>query len=420
MDKADLEQHDRFLRLFMEQEEALRLFVRSLLFSQEETREVMQEVAIVLWRKFDDSLDSTAFRRWAFGVARMEALTFRRDRARDRHTFGDDIAQLLEHRGRGGPEPRRPVYKNTETGQTVPIAWSYVGAKYALEPTLTAPEVPSPSKYVAVLPARQRMVVELGNRLPDKGTMRVRFRAARVSTGTSDAPKLALEFGWQGDKDQRAAYRVSSTLRVIDASPDKPALYQFDIPLAEVHPRNPARKTEELGFKDRTNPSEYIRFYNASTGEAADVQIDYVEVSAPLYETWPPDSHSAIFVDNENGDDEDAYAREIVSRFMRRAWRRNVTETEVDSQMELFTQLRPICNDFEHAVVETLAAVLSSPRFLYQVQYRGGWKPGDTEPWRIGATYEDVPLSNLFVTMLQRLGVESETFADNTGTVSEV
>lgn len=80
----------------MEHEEALRLFVRSLLFNQEESREVMQEVASVLWRKFDDSLDSTSFRRWAFGVARMEVLTFRRDRARDRHTFGDDIAELME------------------------------------------------------------------------------------------------------------------------------------------------------------------------------------------------------------------------------------------------------------------------------------------------------------------------------------
>lgn len=96
MDQADREQHDQFLRLFMEHEEALRLFVRSLLFDQEESREVMQEVAVVLWRKFDDSLDSLSFRRWAFGVARMEALTFRRDRARDRHTFGDDIAELLE------------------------------------------------------------------------------------------------------------------------------------------------------------------------------------------------------------------------------------------------------------------------------------------------------------------------------------
>ena len=96
MDEADRQQHDQFLRFFMEHEEALRLFVRSLLFNQEESREVMQEVASVLWRKFDDSLDSTSFRRWAFGVARMEVLTFRRDRARDRHTFGDDIVELME------------------------------------------------------------------------------------------------------------------------------------------------------------------------------------------------------------------------------------------------------------------------------------------------------------------------------------
>ncbi len=52
--------------------------------------------------------------------------------------------------------------------------------------------------------------------------------------------------------------------------------------------------------------------------------------------------------------------------------------------------------------------------------YRGGWAPGDTEPWRIKATREDLPLSNLYVTMLQRLGVETDTFADNTGTISEV
>ena len=97
MDKADRDQHDQFLRLFVEHENALRLFIRSLLFNQEESPEVMQEVAVVLWRKFDDSLDSLSFRRWAFGVARMEVLSFHRDRARDRHIFGDDIAELLAH-----------------------------------------------------------------------------------------------------------------------------------------------------------------------------------------------------------------------------------------------------------------------------------------------------------------------------------
>lgn len=96
MEESDRKQHDQFLRLFMEHEEALRRYVRSLLFDQEECREVMQEVAIVLWRKFDPSSDSASFRRWAYGVARMESLAFRRDRARDRHMFGEDIAILLE------------------------------------------------------------------------------------------------------------------------------------------------------------------------------------------------------------------------------------------------------------------------------------------------------------------------------------
>ena len=95
MTESDREQHDHFLRLFMEREQSLRVFVRSLLFSHEEEREVMQEVAVVLWRKFDASMDGQAFCRWSFGVARMEALAFRRDRARDRHLFGDDVFALL-------------------------------------------------------------------------------------------------------------------------------------------------------------------------------------------------------------------------------------------------------------------------------------------------------------------------------------
>lgn len=96
MTDFDRQQHGQFLRLFVEHEQSLRVFVRSLLFTQDEEREVMQEVAVVLWRKFDAEMDSQAFCRWAFGVARMEALAFRRDRARDRHQFGDDVFELLE------------------------------------------------------------------------------------------------------------------------------------------------------------------------------------------------------------------------------------------------------------------------------------------------------------------------------------
>ncbi|MEO8269709.1 MAG: DUF1552 domain-containing protein [Aureliella sp.] len=52
--------------------------------------------------------------------------------------------------------------------------------------------------------------------------------------------------------------------------------------------------------------------------------------------------------------------------------------------------------------------------------YRGGWAPGDSEPWQMKAKGEDLPLSNLFVTMLQTLGVETDTFADSTGIVENI
>lgn len=52
--------------------------------------------------------------------------------------------------------------------------------------------------------------------------------------------------------------------------------------------------------------------------------------------------------------------------------------------------------------------------------YRGGWKPGETEPWKLKAAHEDIPLSNLFVTMLQRLGLETDSFADSTGMIPDV
>ena len=52
-------------------------------------------------------------------------------------------------------------------------------------------------------------------------------------------------------------------------------------------------------------------------------------------------------------------------------------------------------------------------------QAGGAWE-GGREPWQKEATREDLPLSNLFLTMLQRLGVQTEKFADSTGVLAEV
>ena len=49
----------------------------------------------------------------------------------------------------------------------------------------------------------------------------------------------------------------------------------------------------------------------------------------------------------------------------------------------------------------------------------GPWN-GGREPWQKEITHEDIPLSNLFVTMLQRLGVKADRFSDSTGTLNAV
>lgn len=54
------------------------------------------------------------------------------------------------------------------------------------------------------------------------------------------------------------------------------------------------------------------------------------------------------------------------------------------------------------------------------MNFQGGPWLGKREPWQDKAKGEDLPLSNLYLTMLQRLGVSTEAFADSTGIIEAV
>jgi RNA polymerase sigma-70 factor (ECF subfamily) len=95
MTPAENAKHDQFLRLYVSQEESLLGFVRTLVPSREDAREVMQEVAVVLWQRLGDLDDLANFRPWAFGVARFKAMAWLRDRSRDRLVFDEDVLALL-------------------------------------------------------------------------------------------------------------------------------------------------------------------------------------------------------------------------------------------------------------------------------------------------------------------------------------
>ncbi len=278
---------------------------------------------------------------------------------------GLSVEEAFEQQGEKFPRDHKGMhYRDLVTGQGIGPKWSYGGAKYAWTPTLTKPEIPPVSPDIVVIPPRARYIIDVGDGLPDTGNMRVRIRAARYAAEDERPVTLRLFFGNQASNDSRVAVRAGERDVSVTASPNEPAFYQWDVRLSEIE-RNAYRHITKLG--DLPNPAEFLSFENVSSTGAA-VQMDYVEIVAPTFDTWPPASHSRVFLERADRVDDFVYAREVLTRFMRRAWRRPVTEAEVDQKMALLAKLRPQCEDLQEAMVEVLATVLSSPTFLYLVR----------------------------------------------------
>lgn len=91
----DTSHNERFVRLFAANEAGIHRFIRNLVPSRDDASDVMQEVAVVLWRKFDSSMENANFRKWAIWVARYEVMSWRRKMARDRHIFNEELLMLL-------------------------------------------------------------------------------------------------------------------------------------------------------------------------------------------------------------------------------------------------------------------------------------------------------------------------------------
>jgi len=91
--------YETFVARFAHYEPDLRRFIRSLLPTAVDTDEVIQQTAIVIWRKFDQYDPKTNFMKWACVIARFEALAYRRKMARDRLVFREDVMELMADEG---------------------------------------------------------------------------------------------------------------------------------------------------------------------------------------------------------------------------------------------------------------------------------------------------------------------------------
>ena len=97
-----------------------------------------------------------------------------------------------------------------------------------------------------------------------------------------------------------------------------------------------------------------------------------VEFEGPLYESWPPASHQAIFIPSENRANLDLYASEIIKSFAGRAFRRPITSDELRRLKKTWKTFYKANHDFQHSIRETLVVILTSPSFLFLVEQSNG------------------------------------------------
>lgn len=252
---------------------------------------------------------------------------------------------------------------NRETGQAI----HFSNGKATPRPDAVAGETPAVSPAVLVLPRSNELKMNLDRFLPDEGVMRVRIRVGRSTMNPDEYASLRLIFSAHTSNNANFSNVISERDILVTAPADDPEFIHFDISLGDIQ-RNPFRKlTTTFPRRD-----EFLHIRNESNArggkEPLQVLIDRIEVIAPFYEQWPPKTHTDIFIESGNRNDEDKYGREVLTRFLRRIWRRPASSQEVDEFMGLFAKYRPDFSTFEDAMVEVLATALATPEFLYVTQ----------------------------------------------------
>ena len=153
------------------------------------------------------------------------------------------------------------------------------------------------------------------------------------------------------------------------------AINDFPYPAVEKDNVNYLAGIREIGVR-----SEY------TDGRAIPrLKIHSVEFEGPLYSSWPPSTHRMIFLEPSRLNDPPLYAREILQSFTTRAWRRPVTESELQSALNVWQTSYSDGGNFQQSIKDALLVVLTSPQFLFLIENSAGPEPEDLDAWELAS-----------------------------------
>jgi RNA polymerase sigma-70 factor, ECF subfamily len=114
-DDMSEDKYSRFLQLFMPAQLALRRFVMAHIPDFHQAEDVLQEISLTLWKKFDDYDEKFQFEAWAFGIARNRIMASKRDYARKREVITDEISEKIAQKLAGLAHDESRYLKHVES-----------------------------------------------------------------------------------------------------------------------------------------------------------------------------------------------------------------------------------------------------------------------------------------------------------------
>lgn len=214
---------------------------------------------------------------------------------------------------------------------------------------------------------------------PREGDFVIRVKARATIPDHEGLPQLSVAIGVRADVQS-----PSKTVDVtdVDAIGDDYHTYEFrgrieDYPLPGKNPKYPGLLITLTHVGDAPAKPKRKKDAKKQPTEAPVenpnlplIEIESVDFAGPVFDAWPPATHTRIFFPSSHTNDETRYGREVLHRFMERAFRRPVTQTEVDKMMPVFVKIRDRSESFESAMRDVLSTVLISPDFLYLMEPR--------------------------------------------------
>lgn len=221
---------------------------------------------------------------------------------------------------------------------------------------------------------------------PQVGAFRIRVKASAILPPGYDQVPLRLIMG--NDIQVNSSTRQVREVGVVSLtnSPDHPEIYEF-VGRIENFPPLPGRTVKGKQLPDQMTITPQNIWDDGSLNDRFSygtlrnidlprVVIDWMEFESPVTDVWPPIHHRKILFDSPLRErDPEAYIREVLRRFLTKAFRRPARDEEVLLFAQIYDLVQPDFKTMEAALRETLSMVLISPQFLYHTESSQGMDP---------------------------------------------